>query len=411
MFTLAIPLLAFVVLLVTALVVSRRRLVHPAVVLSAEYVVIGAFSVVFGVMNEAENSFPKDAVWNSTLLALLIAASLAPSFLIKKPALDLSVIRKQVGRSTLGFAAIAGAVGFISLLPALISSFSFDAYSAKVLGASPIMFGGPITFVGSFFGAFSCVFGLLLFCDTKFELNWFVRLGLLLGFLTYGVLAECHKDRNAMVYYPMYMMFYFWLFRDKWQRKMKALCYTFFIFMLVFGSAMFTAKTVQRFAGPGAAISVEEGTVGYLGQQVANFIEVAENPHATENISKICFPVYFSLQNGEWVDVTELLIDRTEQTEYVFSTFVGTLFMALGRQWAIAALLVLAVIAGAFFSGPMKQAPVTYVLGIMLYYQILFQGAFYFMQIGRFGNGFIIGMICMTIATYRMPGKGATRIA
>ena len=61
-------------------------------------------------------------------------------------------------------------------------------------------------------------------------------------------------------------------------------------------------------------------------------------------------------------------------------------------------MLVQAVIAGAFFSRPAKTSPGTYVLGIMLYYQSLFQGVVYWMQGGRFGNGFVFIMICLGIA-------------
>jgi hypothetical protein len=122
---------------------------------------------------------------------------------------------------------------------------------------------------------------------------------------------------------------------------------------------------------------VVDGTVGYLGQQVANFVEVAGDAKPIEGIGQICCPVYFYLQTGTWVDVSELLMQRTSRVEFVFSTYVGTLFLAVGRQCTVAGLLVFAMIAAAFFHTPMKQCPVTYALGIMLYYQMLFQGAFY----------------------------------
>jgi hypothetical protein len=181
---------------------------------------------------------------------------------------------------------------------------------------------------------------------------------------------------------------------------MKVFYYTFLVGVLGLGAALFTVKTVQRFSDQTALVSMVDGTVGYLGQQVANFVEVATVSDPIEGIGNITFPVYFYWQNGEWLDQQQLLMERTQRIEFVFSTYVGTLFLAIGRQWTVAALLVSAVFAAVFFSRPMKHSPVTYALGIMLYYQILFQGAFYFMQIGRFGNGFVIGMVCMCIATY-----------
>jgi hypothetical protein len=295
------------------------------------------------------------------------------------------------------------------MLPGLIKSLSMDAYTVKFLGTSSLVDTGPYTIVGSFSGAFSCVFGLLLYGDTKFELSWLVRIGLLLGFLNYGVLGECNKDRNMIVYYPMYLVFYFWLYSHKWGRRMKVFYYTTLVCGVALGGALFTVKTLQRFGDQDAHNSVVDGTVGYLGQQVANFVEVAGDAKPIEGIGQICFPVYFYLQTGTWVDVSELLMQRTSRVEFVFSTYVGTLFLAVGRQCTVAGLLVFAMIAAAFFHTPMKQCPVTYALGIMLYYQMLFQGAFYFMQIGRSGNGFVICMVCMCIATYRIPGSGVAR--
>lgn len=407
MVALAIPLLAFVVLLLTAVLVSRRDVFHPAVVLSAEYVVVAAFSVVYGVMTDAWPFFPNDAVTSSTLLVLLISASLVPSFLIKKPDLDLGLIRKHVGRRVFGIAAIAGTAGFICLLPVFIASLSIDAYASKSLGeTASLVAGTPFVVVGSFFGAFSCVFGLLLFCDTRMELSRIVRTGLLLGFLNYGVVMECNKSRDSVVYYPLFFVLYLWLFRDKWRRKMKIFYYICLVCLVGVGAALFTVKTVQRFGGAGADVSVVDSTVGYLGQQVATFIEIADEDTPIEGHAEINFPVYFFLVNGEWVDASQLLLQRSKVIEMSFGTYVGTLFLAIGRWWTVAALLVLAVLAGAFFSRPTKRSPGTYVLGIMLYYQSLFQGAFYWMQGGRFGNGFIIMMVCMGIAIYYRAGWG-----
>ena len=413
MFAVAIPLLAFVVVLVIALVVSHRRLLHPSVLLSAEYVTIAVFGIIYVVMNDAGASFPKDAVWSTTLLALLISSSIVPSLLIKKPNLDLGLIRKHVGRWTFGLAAIVGAAGFLSLLPAFIASFSIDAYSTKTLGESAFFAGSAFTIVGTFVGAISCVFGLLLFSDTRFELGWIVRLGLLAGFLNYGVIMECNKNRVAISYYLFYFLFYIWLFGHKWQRKMKVFFHRLLIFTLSLAALATTVMTVQRFSRADVlSISILDGTLGYLGQQVSTFIEVAEEPDALQGHSQIAFPIYYFCVTGNWVDEGQLLLERSRAVEWTFSTYVGALFLAMGRQWAIATILVLSVVAGVFFGGPTTRSPGAYVVGIMLYYQSLFQGAFYWMQIGRFGNGFIIIMICLIVTLYfKWPGRRGVRIA
>ena len=396
----AIPLVAFLVLLFSALVYCRRDIFHPAVLLSAEYLVVAVVSIIYAVMTDAWQSLSTDAVKSSTLLGLLISASLVPSFLIKKPDLDLELIRRHLGRRSFGIAAIAGTAGFVCLLPVFIASLSIDAYSSKSLGeTASLVAGTPFVVVGSFLSAFSCIFGLLLFCDTRWELSWMVRMGLVLGFLNYGIMMECNKGREAAVYYPFFFVLYFWMFGGKWHRKMKVFYFTALVCLVGVGGALLTVKTVQRFGQDDAwSVSVLDGTVGYLGQQIATFIEVADEGEAVEGHAEMAFPVYFFLVNGEWVDVMQLLSQRTRAIEWSFSTYVGTLYLAIGRQWTIAALLVLAVLAGVFSSRPTKRAPGTYALGIMLYYQSLFQGVFYWMQGGRFGNGFIIVIVGMGVA-------------
>src|ERR1017187_557768 len=143
MVALVIPLLGFLVLLLTALVVSRWDVLHPSAALSAGYVVMAACSVAYGIMTDSLAAFPADAVRSSILLVLLISASLVPGFLIKKPVLDLGVIRKHAGGMTLGIAAIAGTTGFICLLPPFLASLSIDAYTSKTLGETAFLGGSP----------------------------------------------------------------------------------------------------------------------------------------------------------------------------------------------------------------------------------------------------------------------------
>lgn len=407
MIPLAIPVVVFLVLHFIARVFCRRNIFHPAVMLSAAYLVMAVVSIIYAVMTDAWQSISTNAAAGSTLmLGLLITASLVPSLLIKKPDLDLELIRRTFGRWSLGIAAIAGIAGFVCLLSVFIASLSIDADSSKSLGeTASLVAGTPFVVVGSFLSAFSCVFGLLLFCDTKWELNWMLRIGIGIGFLNYGIMMECNKGREAAVYYPFFMVFYLWMFGRKWQRKMKVFYYTCLVLMMVVGGALFTVKTTQRFGHQDAwSLSVVDGTVGYLGQQITTFIEMADEREPMEGHAEMAFPVYFFLVNGEWVDVLQLLSQRTRVIEWSFGTYVGTFYLAIGRQWTIATLLVLAVLAGVFFSRTTKRFPGTYVIGIMLYYQTLFQGVFYWQQGGRFGNGFIIGMVGLGLALYCKDG-------
>jgi len=370
--------------------------------LSALYVAMAALSILYGVTTEVVSQLPDDAVESTTLLLFLISVSLVPSFLIKNPHFDLGLAKHGPGTMACGIAAVAGIVGFICLLPPFIASLSIDAYASKNLGETAVAQGGtPFVTVGSFVSAFSCIFGLLLFSDTKWQLGWIVRVGLLIGFLNYGVVMECNKSRDFVVYYIFYFLLYFWLFRHKWRWTMKAFYYVCVVCVVGGGAALFTVKTVQRFGHSDAwSAPVLDGTAGYLGQQVSTFIEVAEEPDIVEGHAQMDFPVYFYVLNGEWVDVSQLLAQRTKAIESGFSTYVGSLFLAIGRRWAVAAVLLSAVSAFAFFSRPTQRSPGTYVVGIMLYYQILFQGVFYWMQGGRFGNGFIIVMLLLGITLY-----------
>ena len=401
MIALAIPLIAFLVLLVTAAGVTRRAVLHPAVVLSSEYLVVAACSVPYTVLNDAWPLFPDNAVTDTAIFALLITASLLPSLLITKPEIDLALIIKHIGRSTVTLAAIAGIVGFICLSPVFLASLSINADDSKRLGLSAAgVAQTQFTVIGSFFSAFSCLYGLLLFSDTRMELSWIERIGLLIGFLNYGVMMEVNKGRESAVYYLFYFVFYLWLFGGKWRRKMKVFFYTCLGCVTVGALLLLSQKTFQRFVVGEANATAFEGTFGYLGQQVLVFTQIADLGESLQGHSEMYFPAYFYLTTGNWPDLIHLIAERKEMVEFSFGTFVGSLYLAIGQRWAVATILVFAVLAGAFFRGLAKRSPGAYMVGIMLYYQTLFQGAFYWMMGGRFGNGFIIVMGCLALALW-----------
>ncbi|MCX6924814.1 MAG: hypothetical protein NT154_16625, partial [Verrucomicrobia bacterium] len=246
MFALTIPLLGFGALLLIAVVRCRGNLFHPSAVLCAAYAVMSASSVVYGVIKETWLSFPDDAANSSTLLLLLLSASLAPSFIIKRPDLSMDSMKRCFGGMIFGLAAIVGIVGFVCLLPTFLITTSLDAYAVKQLGQGALAEAGSYLTVGVVVSALSGVFGLLVFWDTTFELNWIVRIGLLLGLMNYALIMECNKSRDWPVYYLFYFLLYFWLFRDKWRRTMRKFYFTFILCILGSGVVMFTHKTIQR---------------------------------------------------------------------------------------------------------------------------------------------------------------------
>jgi len=129
------------------------------------------------------------------------------------------------------------------------------------------------------------------------------------------------------------------------------------------------------------------------------FVETVEMEDFTSEWPKVMFPLAYKLVGEEPVEVKEYLGKRTMLHQYSFGTFLATLYPVVGWN----GLIIFAVcFLGVFWTGFLglyrREKYIAYSILLLLYFQFMTQGVFYWMMYGRSGNVYALGMACVIVA-------------
>ncbi|MGA2541419.1 MAG: O-antigen polymerase [Verrucomicrobiota bacterium] len=392
-----IPIPAFALLLALSVSRNRKDLTCPSVILGAQYLVMAICAAFVSVEISQGDGLLDNPFVAIAAYAVGLIVALLPSLFIRPIRLSLDTIESEVGKWPILAASIYGYYAVAVLMPYFVKSLSMNAYGLRELGESEIVDGSLLLRTAIAASSLSSIYGLVLFSDHEYRLSWFRRMGLIAGFISYGMMVQLHKGRDAMVYYPFMLVLYYWLFHKQWSEKTR----TMYRRLLGIGGgvcvALFLIFTMQRFGKGTVDPDVHNGTIDYLGQQVYTFAGIVSDDSVPEGHREFLFPAYYYLLDGRWFDVSEFLNGRSRWYESRFGTFLGSLYLAFQWKGLVIFVILFSVAFAALFRRMSSSFAVSYGLLVILYFQFMFQGAFYWMFCGRQGNIAALALIAGSI--------------
>ncbi|HRY48637.1 MAG TPA: hypothetical protein P5186_11355 [Candidatus Paceibacterota bacterium] len=399
-----IPVLFLGILFLVILKQNKHDLLCPQNVVCGLYCAMAVSSIFL--VDEYGSSFTKATILPSILgFSLMLVVTLLPCFVIRKPKQNVNYrsefkcMHSKSGQVVLLVLACLGIYGFSYLLPPAIKSLSLSAFVARELQESNLLVSSPYLTVAAIPATFFALYGLILFSPVRKQCGVFVKIGLAAGFGSYALNNMCNKGRDWLIQYLLILILYYWLFGTEWSRRFKRVIILMSGSLLLFGLLLVAQSTVERFGLEGTGVGIAQGTIGYLGQQVYMFVETVEMEDFTSEWPKVMFPLAYKLVGEEPVEVKEYLGKRTMLHQYSFGTFLATLYPVVGWN----GLIIFAVcFLGVFWTGFLglyrREKYIAYSILLLLYFQFMTQGVFYWMMYGRSGNVYALGMACVIVA-------------
>src|SRR5665213_1430427 len=312
--------------------------------------------------------------------------------------LILTLIRNR--RALFPFAAF-GLFAFMYFIPYVWQSIFVNAYDLRELRQEDVYQPSPLLTIAFIPATFFAVYGLLLTSPIMRNAGWFIKFGIFGGFASYALSDLGHKGRDFLLQYVLLAAFYYWLYGSTWSKSFTRKAKVIFLATVLFGTLVVGTITIQRFGANGLNLGIQGGTMAYAGEQVYVFVEnTAEaDPKTSQETSREMFPLYFTLFNGErQLDLQSFLNSRSERYQYSFGTFLANFYQIGGWTGVCIFVVLFALVftASLYLLSKLKRA-IGYTLLLLLYYQFMFQGAFYWVMYGRSGNVYICSMILGSI--------------
>lgn len=295
-----------------------------------------------------------------------------------------------VFRGLQSFLIVGGMIAIAFFLPFAIKSLSGDIGSNRNLQvAQGVAFAkwGIVNSICSllancFIFAIICAF-LNLLPGNTLRSKRRARL-LMISSLSYVVYVLAYVGRDGVVYWSMSFLFCYFLFKKFLAEKMRIMMKRFFFVMLPLFVIPFMMITISRFSG--SPIGVFWEIVNYGGQQVRHF-----NDHYIINApiyhGRFEFPILWDFKSllgaskASSFDVRDTMeyYERYRTVPWVFSTFIGTLMMDIGKISALSFLLLLSLLIRKTYrringTGIFRFSQL---LIFTLFYQFVFWGVFY----------------------------------
>jgi hypothetical protein len=135
----------------------------------------------------------------------------------------------------------------------------------------------------------------------------------------------------------------------------------------------------------------------------------------TSDYPSVLFPLYYWAVGGETVHTEVYLASRTQRYQWYFGTFLASFFQ-IGGWFGLTTFVVVFTLlfAGAFRVLLATRKVLAYILLLLLYYQFMFQGAFYWAMFGRAWNVYVCVMVLgvlMVALTVDIPSGRRRRLS
>lgn len=230
--------------------------------------------------------------------------------------------------------------------------------------------------------------------------NYFIRLGLMLGSLSYIISGLAFTTRDVFIFYLIGFLFMYFYFRNLLPTKTKSIIRIILSLLLPLMLIGIYYISSQRFAGQSQHDSFAQGTIGYVAQQPFVFAETVEQQTQFYE-GNLRFPVFKSFL-GETKE-----IKRTVQYEWSFGTFIKDFYSTGGFVF----LSIMTIIFVSFFYMKLRfQSKNNFYQKLIVssfYFQFMSMGIFYFKMGSRAGNMYIILLFLLYFLSYfKISSKG-----
>lgn len=327
---------------------------------------------------------------------LLICINLVPVLMLRGSALQPQqiAVHRQL-RLVLWLFAIGAWFAVIYQAPYAVSAFAMGADQVRsalnVHGESllPTSFATTLA-VG--ISSFYLVYLFLFFIALANGLSRVLTLSMLVGSLSYVVSSYTFGARDGVVFFLLALAFAYSIFRSllsqATKRRLRILASV--VVLATIGSLV--QFTVDRFGDAGSS-GLASGTVGYIGQQPYVFVETVESQHYFYGLS-LRFPTIAELFG------TSTNVIRSETFEWSFGTFLKDYYSMFGWPSLVGLSLFGALVFGAVVVMRKKFPPVTLLLLVALYFQLMTSGIFYFRQGTEGGNLYLALYGVLVVASH-----------
>ena len=226
-----------------------------------------------------------------------------------------------------------------------------------------------------FFGTASIYLCFYFFYSITFsKKSWIYNISILFGSMSCIYDGILHVDRSATIYWMMYFMLCFVLFRRFMSSSIqKRMFYSFgTILFAVIAYVIFI--NISRFSESGGDFAIS-----YLGQSYINFSTFYQKLHLAHYSIANNFPFLNSILTPEMTrDSWNLLIEgKTGINTMVFSTFIGDMMAFIGPEYTVLWIVIFAL--GSFFLLRRRNPSVETVHSLFLFsmlYSVVYLGIF-----------------------------------
>ncbi|PJJ96596.1 hypothetical protein CO641_12045 [Lysobacteraceae bacterium NML91-0213] len=258
----------------------------------------------------------------------------------------------------------------------------------------------PLTTLAVGISSFYLVYIFLFFTAVANKMGRWLVASMLVGSVSYTVSSLAFAARDGLVFLLLATVFAYPFFTDDLSRAQRRIVKALGGACIIASAFLLASLTLDRF-GAGSSWSVSSGTLGYLGQQPFVFVETIRAQVDFYGLS-LRFPVIANLFGGSGD------VQRTEVFEWSFGTFLKDYYSMYGWPSLVGLALAGGLVFAALFRKRSGIPPVTLLLVVILYFQLMTAGVFYFRLGTRGGNLYLVAyffLIAISYFRYRSPGR------
>ncbi|PMO27677.1 oligosaccharide repeat unit polymerase [Vibrio breoganii] len=329
------------------------------------------------------------------LYYFLVFLSLSPLVLLKGMVLaDFEIPSVKTLNVIYFIASILILISFFYQLPYAVQAATLGSefvreYIART--GNYIMPQSMLTTISVFASSFYLVYMVLFYIACKENKQLIYKLIMFLGMFTYLISSLTFGGRDGFIFLIISFIFVHSNFQDYLPRKTKKKLDILLLICVSFIIIMIAIMSLDRFYGGGDINELVAGTLGYVGQQPYVFIETILSQKYFYGLD-LRFPLLAELING---DVKNIV--RSEGYEWSFGTFLANFYSVSGWNSLISLLAIQSIFFIIVFKLQHFIYKVSLIFIVLLFFQLLSTGIFYFRLGNNAGNYYILAVIVLSL--------------
>lgn len=391
--------------------VYKKKGLTSSTFLFALYAISSIFSVIYVyVYGYEQKVFIKDYFTGFLYLALSLLIYLYPFYkvpdnrfiMISLPSMKVIYIVSWI----LCFLSIYSIIYF---LPKSIALLSVDV--DQIAGLRDLIAAGENPYIennifntiagtsASFYSLVMLFYFIVLTAEKKHSL---LSIILIISTLSYPIFVLAYMGRDGIVFWMFSFIINYLLFRRFLPLNIKRILIKIGIFALIIGFIVLMVITIGRFlmSQNGSMKVLLFPFVDYMGQQAINFTELFSTGLTRMNYGSGVLPLIFGEGGGNPIN-----IEQYGLVPWVFKTFMSTFYLSFGPYLTILLGIVMNCIYKVSAQTNRGKFSISFLVIYTLFITIYSQGVFYFRQMNRVGNLYIIVMILFTIYFAMLPKR------